>query len=330
LIQLMLPLGIIAAGFFIGVMIRRNQHRLASERGSALIGRLMSRILQLTVTVVFPLSFVAIFWNVDLKNIKLFVLPFLGAFAVVSGALLAIGAAKLLKMDRKQTGSMFSLGACTNIGSFGMIICFALLGEESLAFVGLYKMFEESVYYLFVFPAAKSFSLEPDAKGKEKRSERILKVVKDPYILISFSAIAVGFALSLSGLERPDFLGRSVGGLVSVGAFLMMMVFGYSNRIASMKRRHLKAGAAIAVIKYVLVPAAVVLLGYLAGLGNVHDGLAMKTLIILASMSPAFTSLVPPRLYQLDKDLADAGWLFSTVLLVAVVPIQYVLVTWVL
>ena len=327
--QLLLPLGIIAAGFFIGIMVRRIQHRLAPDRGSLLIGSIMARILQLTVTLVFPLCFVAIFWNVDLKNVKLFVLPFLGVFALVSGGLMAIGAAKLLKLDRKQTGSMFSLGACTNIGSIGMIVCFALLGEESLALVGLYKLFEEFVYYLFVFPAAKSFSLEPDANRSEKRSERITKLLKDPYILISFSAIAVGVALNLSGLERPGFIGRSVGGLVSVGAFLMMLVFGYSNRIASIKR-YLKAGAAIAVIKYALVPTAVVLLGFLAGLGSVQDGLALKTLAILASMSPAFTSLVPPRLYQLDMDLADAGWLFGTVLLVAVVPIQYMLVTWVL
>ena len=73
--QLLLPLGIIAAGFFIGIMVRRIQHRLAPDRGSRLIGSIMARILQLTVTLVFPLCFVAIFWKVDLKNVKLFVLP---------------------------------------------------------------------------------------------------------------------------------------------------------------------------------------------------------------------------------------------------------------
>jgi len=37
-------------------------------------------------------------------------------------------------------------------------------------------------------------------------------------------------------------------------------------------------------------------------------------------MPPAFISLIPPQLYDLDTDLANSSWLVNTGALVAVVP----------
>jgi len=330
LTQLLLPFGIIVAGFMIGATIRVVLHRLAAGRGSERAERILGRILRLTVLILYPLIFLAIFWNVDLTNVRLFVLPLLGAFAIVAGGFLAVGASRLLGLDRRQTGSMFTQGAFFNVASLGSIICFAFLGEESLAILGLFRMFEEIVYYLFAYPVAKSYGVAPTGERAEKRSEKILRLLKDPYILVFFFAILFGIALNLSPLERPDFAAASVGWLVSISAFLMMLSIGYNTRVTSMKR-YLKPSLAIAVIKFALVPAAVVLLGFLLGLGNMNDGYVMKVLVILASTPPAFGSLVPPRLYQLDTDLTDASWLFNTILfIIAIVPLQYAVVTWVL
>jgi len=330
LTQLLLPLGIIVAGFWIGATIRVVLQRLAAGRGSEQAGRILEMILRLTVLILFPLVFLAIFWSVNLTNFRLIVLPILGVFTIAAGGFLAVGASKLLKLNRGQTGSMFTQGAFFNIGSLGSIICFAFLGEESLAILGLFRMFEEITYYLFAYPVAKSYGAAPSAERTEKRSDRILKLLKDPYILVFFLAILFGIALNLSPLERPDFVAASVGWLVMISAFLMMLSVGYNTRVTSI-RRYLKPSLAIAVIKFALVPAAVALLGFLLGLGHMNDGQVMKVLVILASTPPAFGSLVPPRLYQLDTALTDASWLFNTVVfIVAIVPLQYAVVTWLL
>ncbi len=46
----------------------------------------------------------------------------------------------------------------------------------------------------------------------------------------------------------------------------------------------------------------------------------------LASTPVAFTSLIPPAIYDLDLNLSNACWLTSTLSLVAVLPVVYLLV----
>jgi hypothetical protein len=44
-------------------------------------------------------------------------------------------------------------------------------------------------------------------------------------------------------------------------------------------------------------------------------------------MPVGFTALVPPSIYDLDIDLANAGWMVTTALLVIVIPLQMLIVT---
>jgi hypothetical protein len=63
-------------------------------------------------------------------------------------------------------------------------------------------------------------------------------------------------------------------------------------------------------------------LAYLIGFGSIDDGLPLKVVIILSSMPVAFTALIPPSIYDLDLDLANSCWFFTTALLMAVLPLQ--------
>jgi hypothetical protein len=44
--------------------------------------------------------------------------------------------------------------------------------------------------------------------------------------------------------------------------------------------------------------------------------------IILSSMAVAFSALIPPSIYDLDLDLANACWFFTTAFIV-VLPVRY-------
>lgn len=82
----------------------------------------------------------------------------------------------------------------------------------------------------------------------------------------------------------------------------------------------------MAAIKFLILPAAVTSVGILLDYGKMLDGLPLKVLIILSSMPVGFLALVPPVLYDLDVDLANSCWLFTTALLAMVLLELHVIV----
>ena len=84
--------------------------------------------------------------------------------------------------------------------------------------------------------------------------------------------------------------------------------------------------AAIAGIKFVILPVTACLVGYFIGFGSMHAGMPLKVVLILSSAPVAFTALIPPSIYDLDLDLSNACWLTSTLALFGVLPIVYLLI----
>jgi hypothetical protein len=89
---------------------------------------------------------------------------------------------------------------------------------------------------------------------------------------------------------------------------------------------YLKECFIISAIKFVIIPITITSAAYFMGLGTIKEGLLLKVVLVLSAMPPAFNSLIPPQIYDLDVDLANSCWLFCTGCLVIVVPILYYLV----
>ena len=113
--------------------------------------------------------------------------------------------------------------------------------------------------------------------------------------------------------------------MVPTGTFLLLASIGMAMQFSSVTG-YLRECVALMGVKFVILPATAVLIGYLCGLGAMHDGLPLKVILILASTPVAFTSLIPPSIYDLDLNLSNACWLTSTLSLVAVLPVVYLLV----
>ena len=64
-------------------------------------------------------------------------------------------------------------------------------------------------------------------------------------------------------------------------------------------------------------------LAALAGLGSIDGGLPLRVVTVLSCMPVAMTALVPPALFGLDVDMANALWIFSTLALVVILPVLY-------
>ncbi|MFH1153216.1 MAG: hypothetical protein V1793_05385, partial [Pseudomonadota bacterium] len=77
----------------------------------------------------------------------------------------------------------------------------------------------------------------------------------------------------------------------------------------------------------VMVPFAIVSAGFFLGLGNMDAGLPLKVVLILSSMPVGFIAMVPPTIYDLDVDLANAGWLTTNGLLLLEIPVLLMLLS---
>jgi hypothetical protein len=92
-------------------------------------------------------------------------------------------------------------------------------------------------------------------------------------------------------------------------------------------RDYLKECLSVSLIKFLFVPILASSLAYLLGFGNIDNALPLKVVIILSSMPVAFNALIPPSIYDLDLDLANSCWFFTTALLIIILPLLLIVLS---
>jgi predicted permease len=265
-----------------------------------------------------PIAIVGAIWIVRIKDPGLIALPFVGFLALLTGGLLALGVAHILKLPPKKKGAIFGCGSFTNIGSIGALVCYVFLGEAGFALVPIYKLFEDVSYYAIGFPIAKYYS---GAKENNiSMAIRLKGLLKDPFIIAAVSSLIIGSLLNLSGLERPESYGFANSVIVPLFTILLLISIGLSLRFSKIGN-YLRESVSVSLIKFILVPSLISALAWTIGFGEMEEALPLKVVIILSSMPVAFNALIPPSIYDLDLDLANSCWFVTTSLLVLVLPL---------
>jgi len=263
-----------------------------------------------------PVAIVGATWIVSIRDATLAALPFVGLFAIITGGVLALGAARLLRLPPKKTGALFCCGSFTNIGSIGALVCYMFLGEPGFALVPIYKIFEELSYYSTGFPIAKYYSGSSLTEG---RWDRVKSLARDPLIIVSVSSLLLGGALNLGGVERPAIYGTVNAVFIPLAAFMLLISVGLALRFRRVGG-YMREAAAVSAIKFAAVPVLASTLAWSLGFGRIDGGLPLKVVMILSSMPVAFNALIPPSIYDLDLDLANSCWFVTTTLLAIVLP----------
>jgi len=234
------------AGYIIQQLEQRKIIRLPISRKE------FRKLLQKAAILFFlPISSIGALWIIKIENIKIAVLPFLGVFALLVGGVLGYIAAKLLKLNRRESGPMFTCGSFSNITAIGGVICYSFLGEEGYALFSLYKLFEVITYFAIGFPIAKSFS--NNVTIKENILSRLKKVFMDIFVVVALVSIATGIFLNLSGIERPEFYKTINAIFIPLGTLIMLISIGLGMKFGKV-RNYINECLAISVIKFILVP----------------------------------------------------------------------------
>ena len=303
----------LAVGYGLQQLVRRGRLQLPCT-----LEELRKRLQKTALLFFLPITVLGAIWVVDIGSARIIALPFIGFGALFLGGLAALGAARLLKLEPRQTGSLFACGSFTNIGSIGALVCYLFLGEEGFALVPVYKIFEEVSYYAIGFPIAKYYSAK--ASDKERVGERLKSLSRDPFIRVAVTSLLLGGILNGAGVPRPEFFKPVNAVFIPVGTSLLLVSIGLAMRFKSVAH-YLKECVAVSAIKFAAVPVVMSSVAWLIGFGSIDGGLPLKVVIILTSMPVAFNALIPPSIYDLDLDLANACWFFTTAALIVVLPI---------
>ena len=310
----------LSSGYILQVLIRNGMVHLPVE-----VDRLRKVILQSILLLFLPVTVVGAIWSIRIIDPGFATLPFVGALTILSGGALAFGLSKMLDLTRPQTGTLFVCGSFTNTGAIGGLICYIFFGEMGFGLTLIYRLFEDVIYYVIGFPVARAYS--PGGKEKEPVMSRFKQLAFDPFIVVSVSSLAAGGTLNLSGLPRPELCQTINAILIPMTTIAFLFSIGLAMKVRVV-RHYLKECFGMSMIKFIIVPGLATGVGLLLGYHHIGEGLLLKVVLVLSSMPVAFMALIPPSLYDLDIDLANSCWLFTTALLVIVLPGLFFMIHW--
>lgn len=302
----------LAAGYAVQILVSSGKVRLPLPLD--VVRKDLQKFVLLFIS---PVTVVGAIWTMDLGDIRIAVVPFIGILHFLIGGAVAVFVAKILKLGKKETGSFFSCGFFTNIGSIGGLVVYSLLGENGFALVPVYKMLGDLVYYSVGFPVTKYFGTA--SVSGDGPWDMLKKVGQDIFVRVSIVSIAVGVLLNLSGIERPDVYSSVNAFLIPLNATLMLVAIGLAMHFNKVKC-YIRECIFMSIIKFVVMPLILGTIAVFAGLGDLMQGLVLRVVVILSFMPVAFTALIPPSIYDLDLDLANACWLVTTSALIIIVP----------
>lgn len=264
------------------------------------------------IFVLIPLSAMLSLWGLPLPDAELFGLPFLGLIAYIWGGFLAIALGKTLGLSRRQIGSYYCCGTFTNLGAVGGLVCLLFLGEASIALVALYRLLEEIYYFSVSFPIARKYS-------QNLNSDKQKTPVFNPVLYAVLLALGTGGLLNWLDIPRPPIFGYIASASMFLATVLFLYAIGLSLKLGSIAG-YILPGLGMCFIKFAAVPVLLIFLAIICDYANFENGLALKVVAILSCMPVAMTALVPPTLFDLDVDLANACWIITTAGLVIVLP----------
>lgn len=312
--RLLLTLLIIFASLAIGYLLQTLQTSGKWKISSGGFSAARKNLQRLAIFFLMPVSAMLSLWGLPRPGPSLLILPVVGTMSYIFGGWLALKAGRWQHMPNRQLGAYYGCGAFTNLGAVGGLVCLMFLGENTIALVSLYRLFEEIYFFGVAYPVARSFGA-----GEDRVSFHLRQFKPHPGVAIIVAALACGIILNLSGVSRPAFFTPVASAFMVTGTVCLLIGIGMNLRLAA-TFRYLRPALVMCVIKFILLPFIVTGLAFCLGGGSLEGGLAIKTVFILSSMPVAMYALVPPTLFDLDIDLANTCWIITTLGLLAIVP----------
>lgn len=267
------------------------------------------------------ITYIGSLWIFKIENlVGIISLPFVGAISIIAGGVYAVMISKFNHYNSIDTGSMFSCGFFANTMSLGGMICFYYLGEEGYALVPIYTFFMRFLYYGIGYPVANMYSTNFIKGKKISHKIKIIEVIKDPFFYTGVGAVVVGLFLNLSSLERPGLYGPVNEILVPLTTFVLLFSVGMNLRLSRISK-YIRECLYISLVKFIALPLTILIIVLLLNYQSINNGLPLKVSLILSAMPVAFNSIIATNVYNLNVDLVNSCWIFTTIGVMFILPL---------
>lgn len=303
---------IIVLGFLCGQLLYRRLPEHSYQ--------IQSIAIFIAMRITIPLSVLLAIWQLNIESWFLAWLPIIGTTFLLLGFVIGWLVSKCYRLPALQHAVVAPAGSFTNLGAIGALVVFVYLGESGFAMIPLFKLFEEVVYFAFLFPYAQSFSQLTQLKKRRWWQDPILKTM--------FVVLLIGGLLNVTGVIRPVWFESLTSILVPIGTFSLMVSVGLVFRFKSVLQ-HWRIALTLALCKQTLLPIIVFCLVVMMGQADLYNGLFLQVAVILAAMPMAFIVIMPATIYKLDQNLANACWLISSLIFLVMLPFIPNILTWI-
>jgi predicted permease len=201
-----------------------------------------------------------------------------------------------IKLERYRVGSFLQCTFHGNLGYIGLAVSFYFLGDEGFTRASILAGFLILLQNFLSVVALSRFNKEPNQTISTLSIIR--RVLLNPIII---SAMA-GMTISLTGLDLPVILDRSLKILSGMALPLALLVIGTSISFAQM-RQQLRVTTLISILKLLLLPALGLAFFRLLDLGSIEY---LPALILLASPSATVSYVMATEMAG-DADMATAA-----------------------
>lgn len=303
----------------IGYLVQRMMLKGAGDENSVRqrsISNSAKWIKLITLAGILPWPILFTFWSIESIPAGLMVIPFLGVGSLLVGGLSAFAIVRITGIAPEKAGSLFVCGMMTNLGIIGGLIGMLFFGSEGFLAVQLFTMFEVFTYYLIGFPMSQQIG-RGDGTGFHFDPKLL---ISKPMSLLPLTAIIIGLILRGLNVPAPELLNKVSSVIVPSVTALIGFSIGLTLKVSRIRNYRREAGY-IAIIKFLIIPGIIIPAAALLGLPDMLGGVAFKMVIFLSFGPVALIALVPPQLYGLDLDLANSGWLVTTVIHLLIVPL---------
>lgn len=291
IIRLGLGLGLFLGSLGLGWWWHRR--RLLSE---AFASQLVRWIVITSSPIVLCLSF----WEMNLRSVEPWLLPFLGTLISASTLIPAFLYARHDRLSDAQTGSFLTCAFFSNVGYLGAFTAFAVFGEAAYALCMLYLVFFTPCFYTLGFAIASHY-------GQVHASSAFGEAYSSELRIYPFIGMVVGAALSLARIPRPAIFVGINHLLIPVSTAVYLIAIGSQLTFES-PRQWLRPCLAMSGLKFFYTP---VIAWLLLNACHIH-GLPRLVVLLQASTPVAVSPLMLPMLFDLDRRLANALWCFTT------------------
>ncbi len=267
-------------------------------------------LVQVVIYLALPALVLHIMVTSDLQP-ALILVPLVG-FAV-HGVLVAValGAARLSKLDRPSTGALIVASAVGNTGFFGVPLIAASGPHLSVAAAVMFDTFCTGIltWTSTVWISGRFGDSSGDAAAARDVWRNLL--------LPPTWAMALGLGLNLAGVRSlPDIIDRPLGIL---GGAVLPLVLIYAGLVIEWDgiRRAWRDVSTVVVIRLAISPLICLVLAWAIGL----DGDVLRTVVLMAAMPTAMMSLVIGGWFKLKTDVIAGAVVATTLLATLVLPL---------